>query len=123
MIPKNRGRPNGAKPLFAEDCMRLDANVLLAKARGVDLQTDADHWSVPTQLSWTDWRGPQTRVLHLPIVATVPPFGGRRWWYLCPRCRRRCGVLFLANPDEPVFCRTCRPVRYSIAYPGRRQRQ
>lgn len=46
------------------------------------------------------------------LVWTRPPYGGRRWWFCCPRCRRRCGVLYSA-PLYPTFaCRLCHDLRY-----------
>lgn len=38
---------------------------------------------------WTD----RNQVLGL--VYTVPPFGGRRWWVLCPVLKQRAGKLYL----------------------------
>lgn len=31
------------------------------------------------------------------LVSTVPTFGGRRYWFLCPRTGRRCARLYLPN--------------------------
>lgn len=123
MILKTRGRPKGPDPLFAEHCSRLEANALFAKARGVDVPTDAARGIFTFDLRWDDWRGPQYRKLSLTGVTLPQPFGGQRWWLECPHCRRRCGMLFLANRDGPVFCRTCGSVRYLAAYPGRRRPQ
>ena len=39
----------------------------------------------------SDWR----RVVELiPFVETSPPFGGRRRWFSCPGCQRRCRILY-----------------------------
>jgi hypothetical protein len=38
--------------------------------------------------------------------------GGRQWWFLCPGCSRRMGVLYLP-PDRAAFrCRKCYGLRY-----------
>ena len=39
------------------------------------------------------------RVVHdrIRLVWTVPTYGGRRWWFLCPRTGRRTTKLFLPN--------------------------
>jgi hypothetical protein len=29
------------------------------------------------------------------LIWTLPPFGGRRWWFSCPVSGRRCAVLYL----------------------------
>lgn len=36
--------------------------------------------------------------------------GGRRPWFLCPRCGRRCAVLYL--PAGSIECRVCGELRY-----------
>lgn len=41
---------------------------------------------------------------------TSPTYGGRRVWFLCPRCGRRRGVLYLGHR---VVCRKC----LDLAYP------
>lgn len=48
------------------------------------------------------------------IRLTVSPagFGGERTWFLCPRCKRRCGVLYDA-PSRGWVCRTCGNGRYT----------
>ena len=51
------------------------------------LRFDIEHWSNRT--------GPQAQ--RVDIVSTPCRFGGRRWWWLCPRTGRRCGKLYLPN--------------------------
>ena len=107
-------------PTFAHACARIDA-VILARTRGGDVQTDAERATIGVQSTWQDWRGQQARVRALTIVSTRQPFGGLRWWWVCPNCRRRCGVLYLPDREGPVACRSCWPVRYLVAYPGRQR--
>lgn len=40
---------------------------------------------------------------------TFPNYGGRRTWFTCPVCGRRCGVLYLA---QRVACRKCLGLYY-----------
>ena len=43
---------------------------------------------------------------------------GRRWWYTCPACNRRAGVLHLP-PGEAFFaCRTCHDLSYRSRWRG-----
>lgn len=42
------------------------------------------------------------------IVATPCHFGGRRLWFLCPNCKRRCRDLY------PYYCRRCLGLRYRM---------
>ncbi|ANY85147.1 hypothetical protein BB934_43915 (plasmid) [Microvirga ossetica] len=50
---------------------------------------------------------PYGRFGHLPsqsirLVATTPPYGGRRWWFVCPQTGQRVMKLHLP-PDARVF--------------------
>ena len=46
------------------------------------------------------------------LLRTEPNNGGTRWWFACPRCRRRVRKLYLAS--TPVFaCRNCHHLRYA----------
>ncbi len=45
------------------------------------------------------------------VTTTQPNYGGRRFWWLCPRCFRRVGVLFA--PGSRWRCRTCHRITYT----------
>ena len=45
------------------------------------------------------------------IVRTACNFGGTRSWFICPRCDRRIGVLFVRNGK--FMCRHCGRIAYS----------
>ena len=53
-------------------------------------------------------------------VPTVPHFGGRRWWWVCPLskhgqpCGRRVGKLYLPSGGPAFGCRQC----YELTYEG-----
>jgi len=38
-------------------------------------------------------------------------FGGRRFWFICPDCTRRVGVLYFAN-EKHFACRLCHKLTY-----------
>lgn len=42
---------------------------------------------------------------------TSPNFGGKRAWWECPRCGRRCGVVYVQA--RGLMCRVCARLRYS----------
>lgn len=42
------------------------------------------------------------------VVSTQCNFGGKRWWFLCPQCARRCAILY------PRLCRICSGGRYRV---------
>lgn len=57
--------------------------------------------------------GKESRNIPLSLTATRPRFGGWRWWFLCPGCRRRCGVVYWRTGAEASpACRTCSQLRY-----------
>lgn len=39
--------------------------------------------------------------------------GGKRLWFACPECNRRCGTLFQHPLSKIIGCRLCLGVRYS----------
>lgn len=46
---------------------------------------------------------------------TTPRFGGRRYWWLCPQCGRRCATIY----GGPRFwCRVCHNLTYATAQSG-----
>lgn len=56
---------------------------------------------------------PVEQLIRLDI--TTPRYGGERRWWLCPRCGRRCAVLY----GGPRFwCRLCHNLTYKTAQGG-----
>ena len=45
---------------------------------------------------------------EIEITSTPCHFGGRRYWFVCPICRRRCAILY------PFICRICAKGRYRV---------
>jgi hypothetical protein len=55
------------------------------------------------------------------LAATSPPrLGGERWWFVCPICTGRCGVVYLRPPVERPWdparwgCRRCQELVYPV---------
>jgi hypothetical protein len=46
------------------------------------------------------------------LVTTPCNFGGVRYWFGCPSCERRVGVLYLAPGDVHFRCRHCNNLSY-----------
>jgi hypothetical protein len=123
---RRRGRPFGPAPTFLDDCVRLDATLLLSKCRGARLvATDAPgdvrhHWT----LQWTEDGHAQQRLVELRVTATPQPLGGCRLWWVCGLCRRRCRRLLATDPRAPLGCRVCLRARYAAAdYAARHRRR
>lgn len=59
----------------------------------------------PSEYDWVD------HPLDVDLSWTSPPFGGRRPWWLCPICRRRCAILYSRVDD--FVCRACTDLPYT----------
>lgn len=46
------------------------------------------------------------------LTSTQTPNGGTRYWFVCPSCERRVGVLLIHPLIENVGCQKCLPVSY-----------
>lgn len=57
--------------------------------------------------------------VRLPIVRTPGPLGGMRNWWLCPRCGRRCELLY----GKAYICRICAKGRYRSELASPRERR
>lgn len=53
--------------------------------------------------------------LKILLTKTMPNFGGVRYWFLCPGCNRRVGILY--KPVGEIFfkCRHCHNLTYQSA--------
>jgi len=120
MILRKGGRRTEVSPLFAHQCIRLVAAEHLSKARGTDVPGTGTCRRVQIPLAWSVGKVQRRRILQLLIESTPQPYGGHRWWWVCPNCQQRRGVLFLPQPDGELACRTCWPIRYLAAYPRHR---
>lgn len=49
----------------------------------------------------------------VPLVETATRFGGRRYWFQCLSCRRRCRILY---GGAYFRCRTCLRLKYDTQY-------
>jgi len=49
------------------------------------------------------------------LRATRPNYGGRRWWFECPACGRRCFKMYLPPGARIFACRGCYDLTYRSA--------
>lgn len=56
---------------------------------------------------------------HIELATSPQPFGGRRWWFVCPRTGRRARVLHLPPGAETFACRGA----YGLGYRSQREAQ
>ena len=65
-----------------------------------------------------DWTGQAHEVDDkIFLVSTQPPFGGLRWWFLCPRLNRRVRKLYLPLGGRHFRSRQA----YGLVYPSQRE--
>lgn len=48
--------------------------------------------------------------VFITLTSTNPHMGGKRWWFACPECNRRCGVMYMRL--ELLACRLCHDLTY-----------
>ena len=49
---------------------------------------------------------------NVKMATTSTQYGGKRTWFICPTCERRCGVLLKHPLSRAVGCRECLDVDY-----------
>lgn len=65
-------------------------------------------------------KGAATVAIVSERVTTPGGNAGERPWFVCPRCCRRCCIIYL--PREGAGCRRCSRLRYVSQYQDREQR-
>ncbi|MCB9811250.1 hypothetical protein H6804_00035 [Candidatus Nomurabacteria bacterium] len=97
---------NLGSAFLVEDCQKVDVSDLLrdykAKLKETILRSQFDMLNE-----------------NVLIVTSKTGNGGLRFWFMCPRCKRRVGIL-LKHPLQNVLgCRTCLKLEYkSRRYKG-----
>lgn len=140
------GRRHG-RPL-AEDCLVIDLAWMLRTGRLVPgrsgqgqlhwkrggepcgqirysyAMTDPDRASLTLRFSVTRRADGSTRdyVQHVPLSYTLPPFGGRRWWMLCPLTGARVGKLYVPGHGDLFASRKAWGIAYQSQRSDRAQR-
>ena len=68
-----------------------------------------DRIGVILEYSVCDGEDQEEHSERIVIQRTKCHFGGSRPWWFCPRCGRRCAILY---GGRRFFCRRCRDIRY-----------
>ena len=117
------GRKSGKSAV--EDCLKLSLSKML------QYQQITEHDSVQT-VSWTNRLNEELACFTFKIIAdgtdlmfyireleqkinlssTPLHFGGKRWWFHCPHCNRRCANLSYAKMARKFYCRVCLDLTY-----------
>lgn len=46
------------------------------------------------------------------LTTSKTKFNGERFWFSCPNCKKRVGVLYKHPVDETIACRICLNLKY-----------
>lgn len=60
---------------------------------------------------------------HFETTWSETNFGGRRQWFLCPDCNRRCAIIYRADRTQRWGCRLCLNGRYRSEHMSPRDRR
>ncbi len=103
------GRRGGGLFHFGEE--RFPVEVI------VDTSDPSDPFIELTHSTRDDREG--ERIVHdrIRLIWTVPTYGGRRWWFQCPRTGRRTTKLFLPNGGQHFWSRA----GYGLGYACQRE--
>lgn len=95
LTPNNYG-----KFILSENCHKVDVNSLIARYRN-----EFKKFVLQSEL--------EINSLKVEIITSKTNYGGDRFWFKCPHCRRRIGVIYQNPLDASVGCRTCIGVKYA----------
>lgn len=62
------------------------------------------------------------QLYRIALTWTKPPYGGLRWWFLCPRTGRRCTKLFLPRGGHRFWSRQAYGLGYACQRMSRESR-
>lgn len=93
-------RPNDlGKTFLVEECQKIHISTLLRAFR-LKLK-DA---LIRSELSMQG--------VIVELITSNTGFGGVRYWFKCPQCKRRSGVLFTHAVSQNLGCRSCLGLEY-----------
>ncbi|MBI2996384.1 MAG: hypothetical protein HYY52_06750 [Candidatus Melainabacteria bacterium] len=56
---------------------------------------------------------PNSDIMYeIPLTTTKCNYGGKRYWFVCPLCKNRFGVLYKASHSNYFACRYCHNLTY-----------
>lgn len=87
------------KKFLVEECQKISVNLFLRKAkRGLK----------KTFLSFQL----EVQGLTIQLTTSMTGFGGIRYWFECPICKARIGVLYAHPLNQQIGCRQCLGLEY-----------
>ena len=93
-----------------EECGKIDINDLMAKIKEL----------LRTELLQIELNGLQN---NIKLASSKTGNGGMRYWFFCPKCNKRVGVLYRRPGSDSLVCRRCGNLQYSAARYHRSQQE
>ena len=130
MAPRARRRPRlftdqlrrlDIRQLHRDGCLeRVDAGrVTVTWDGGSSIDVVKDRTGILLEYSVVDGEDREERSERIVIQRTRCHFGGSRVWWFCPRCGRRCAILY---GGRWFLCRHCHGIRYRSQSLGKGER-
>ena len=101
-----RGRPTTSTRPWVEECEIFSTAELLSPGPRLRFHGQRRQAAITTS-------GGRTATVN--VLTTKPNYGGLRYWFECPSCKRRCGRLYMPDSDS-VGCRKCLDLVYEWQY-------
>lgn len=100
-------KPNDlGKKFLVEECQKISVNLFLREARCGLKKT-----LISSKL--------EAQGLAVQLTTSKTGFGGIRYWFECPICKVRIGVLYAHPLNQQIGCRQCLGLEYrKIRYKG-----
>ena len=100
--------PNDSGEFLVEDCQKISISTYLRKAQE----------KLKKSLIAA---GVKVANLSVELTPSKTAFGGKRYWFKCPKCSKRVGTLFVHPLTRAIGCRKCLGLGYrSRRYKGAR---
>jgi hypothetical protein len=111
--------------LFQPECSRSGSLIWTNTTTGertgsisYEAHLGQDAGRVRLKYTSTQWNGERRESDYWIQIETTPqPFGGRRWWFVCPRTGRKAAKLYLPNGASTFASRQA----YRLAYRSQRE--
>ncbi|MBD3300246.1 MAG: hypothetical protein GF347_02750 [Candidatus Moranbacteria bacterium] len=94
MTPNNLG-----KNYLTDQCRQIKINDLMKKARKEFKKT-----FIKSNLNVSN--------INIEVAESKTGFNGIRYWFACPKCQKRIGVLYKHPLNKIIACRQCLGLKY-----------
>ncbi len=85
--------------ILTEQCQKININELVRSAKKEILNL-----SLQGKIN--------TEEQQLDVTTSPCHFGGKRFWFVCPRCKGRVGTLYKTPVSDELLCRNCHKLTY-----------